>query len=94
VFQQPATTAQQVQQSSPNEPVPFAEAIMRFSGGESAKTEKNLSCPSCGSATGYTAFSGMAGMANGVMGNRPAPHCFECGYNGKFAQGMESNWAT
>jgi hypothetical protein len=78
----------------PNAPVPFEEALARFSGGESARTERGLACPACGSRTGYTAFSGMGGMAAGVAGNRPAPHCMLCGYNGKFSQGDQANWAT
>lgn len=84
---------QQKEVDDPNRKLSLREAISRFSGGESARVEGNLRCPSCGSATGYTAFSGMSGMAAGVMGNRPAPHCFECGYNGRFAQGDQANWA-
>ena len=84
---------QQPVNDDPNRKLSLREAVSRFSGGEGRKTEGHLSCPSCGSHTGYTQFSGMGGLSAGVMGNRPAPHCFECGYNGKFAQGMESTWA-
>lgn len=72
----------------PNRKLSLREAVSRFSGGEGVRTEGNMACPSCGSFSGFTAFSGMAGAGAGVMGNRPAPHCFECGYNGKFIQGQ------
>jgi hypothetical protein len=94
-YQGQATPAQQYNPPTddPNRKLSLREAISRFSGGESARVEANLACPQCGSRTGYTAFSGMSGMAAGVMGNRPASHCFECGYNGKFTQGDQANWA-
>lgn len=94
--QQPTYQQQQEAQQAaedPNRKVSLREAVSRFKGGEGMRTEGHMNCPSCGSKSGFTAFSGMGGMAAGVMGNRPAPHCFECGYNGKFAQGMESTWA-
>lgn len=62
-------------------------------GGEGMRTEGNLGCPQCGSSTSFTAYSGNAGLAAGVAGNRPRPHCFECGYNGFFTQGEQANWA-
>lgn len=63
-------------------------------GGEGMKTEGHLGCPNCGTTTGYTAYSGQSGLSAGVAGNRPRPHCFECGYNGLFSQGEQANWAT
>jgi hypothetical protein len=78
---------------NPNRELSMREAISRFSGGESARVEGGLSCPSCGSKTGYTEYRGMGGMSAGVMGNRPAPHCYECGFNGKFMQGDQALWA-
>lgn len=88
---------QQVQQhdpvqDDPNRKLSLREAVSRFSGGESARVEGHLSCPQCGSRTGYTEYRGMGGLSAGVMGNRPAPHCYECGYNGRFAQGEQANW--
>ena len=61
-------------------------------GGEAMKTEGHLGCPQCGSSTSYTQYSGNAGLAAGIAGNRPRPHCFECGYNGLFVQGEQANW--
>lgn len=100
-----AVPVQQVQQhvhqqqapqqvEDPNRKLSLREAVTRFKGGEGTKTEGDLACPACGSKTGYTEFRGMAGLSAGVMGNRPAPHCYECGFNGKFMQGDQSNWAT
>lgn len=51
--------------------------------GPAARLEGGLRCPSCGSATSYTEYSQMMGQM------RPAPHCYECGYNGKFQQGEQ-----
>jgi len=62
-------------------------------GGEAMRTEGNLGCPQCGSSTSYTQYSGTAGAAAGIAGNRPRPHCFECGYNGLFQQGEMANWS-
>lgn len=77
----------------PNAEVSMGEAMRLWRGGEAHRTEGHLACPSCGSTTGYTAYSGMAAGAARVNGQQPRPHCFECGYNGSFSQGMESNWA-
>jgi hypothetical protein len=63
-------------------------------GGEAMKTEGHLGCPNCGSNTSYTQYSGNAGLAAGIAGNRPRPHCFECGYNGVFVQGEQANWTV
>lgn len=76
-----------------NAEVNMGEAMRLWRGGEAHRTEGNMSCPSCGSATGYTAYSGMGAGAARVNGQQPRPHCFECGYNGSYAQGLESNWA-
>jgi hypothetical protein len=78
---------------APNEEVSMGEAMRLWRGGEAHRTEGHLACPACGSATGYTAYSGMAAGAARINGQQPRPHCFECGYNGSFSQGMESNWA-
>lgn len=78
---------------APNEEVTMGEAMRMWRGGEAHRTEGHLACPACGSATGYTAYSGMAAGAARVNGQQPRPHCFECGYNGSFSQGLESNWA-
>lgn len=81
----------------PNRPanaeISMGEAMRLWQGGEAHRKEGHLSCPSCGSATGYTTYSGMSAGAARVNGQQPRPHCFECGYNGSFAQGLESSWA-
>lgn len=80
-------------QRPPNAEITMGEAMRIWKGGEAHKKEGHLACPSCGSTTGYTAYSGMAAGSVRVNGQQPRPHCFECGYNGSFAQGLESNWA-
>ena len=77
----------------PSAEVSMSDAMRLWRGGEAHRTEGHMACPSCGSTTGYTAYSGMAAGAARVNGQQPRPHCFECGYNGSYAQGMESNWS-
>lgn len=77
----------------PNAEVSMGEAMRLWRGGEAHRMEGNMACPDCGSTTGYTAYSGRAAGSARVNGQQPRPHCFECGYNGSYAQGMESNWA-
>ena len=77
----------------PNAEVSMGEAMRLWRGGEAHKVEGNMACPDCGSTTGYTAYSGRGASGSRVNGQRPRPHCFECGYNGSFSQGLESNWA-
>ena len=76
-----------------NAEVSMSDAMRLWRGGEAHRTEGHMACPACGSKTGYTAYSGMGAGAARVNGQQPRPHCFECGYNGSFSQGMESNWA-
>lgn len=76
-----------------NAEVSMGDAMRLWRGGEAHRTEGNMACPSCGSRTGYTAYSGMSAGAARVNGQQPRPHCFECGYNGAYIQGSESNWA-
>lgn len=92
--QQPQPTmAEYNEAADPNRRLSLREAVVRFKGAEGMRTEGHMNCPNCGSKSGFTAFSGMNAAGAGVVGSKPAPHCFECGYNGKFAQGMESSWA-
>lgn len=85
---------QRQEQEDPNRKLSLREAVSRFKGGEGARTEGDIACPACGDYEGYTQFSGMAGAAAGVNGMRPAPHCYKCGYNGKFQQGDPSTWGA
>jgi hypothetical protein len=80
-----------VQREDPQREVTMGEAMRTWQGGEAHRKEGHLSCPSCGSATGYTHYS--ANGATIINGNRPRSHCFECGYNGHFVQGLETSWA-
>jgi len=43
-------------------------------------------CPNCGGSLYY------ANLGMKRRGPPPAPHCFNCGYNELFEQGLESNW--
>lgn len=43
-------------------------------------------CPNCGGNLFY------ADLGLKRRGPPPAPHCFTCGYNEMFEQGLESNW--
>ena len=83
---------QRQEQDDPNRKLSLREAVSRFKGAEGASTESNIACPACGDYEGYTAFSGMSGMRVAINGVRPAPHCFKCGFNGKFMQGDPVVW--
>lgn len=95
----PPQQQEQPQQQAPAPPstttkhgqLSFSDVLVSGAHGPAGRLEGHLSCPSCGSTTGYTEFSGGSGGSPG--GQRATPHCFECGYNGKFSQGLESSWA-
>lgn len=55
-------------------------------GGEATRRETAM-CPQCG---GRYVFS----RGSGIVGANPAPRCYECGWNGLYSQGEQSNWAT
>ena len=76
-----------------NAEVSMTDAMRLWRGGEAHRKEGHMACPNCGSTTSYTAYSGMNAGGARVNGQQPRPHCFECGYNGSFAQGLETNWA-
>lgn len=92
VQQQPQQPGARQGVLDPNRPadaeVTMGEAMRLWQGGVAHRTEGGLQCPECGSSTGYTQYS-----TTNMHGGRPRPHCFECGYNGQFTQGLESNWA-
>lgn len=92
---QPVAPAKEVLDPSkdPNAEVSMGEAMRLWKGGEAHRMEGSMACPDCGSTTGYTAYSGRGASGSRVNGQQPRPHCFECGYNGSFSQGLESNWA-
>jgi len=70
------------------EQISMGDAIHLWKGGEAARTEGGLSCPSCGSHLVFTRGN------NRVNGAQPAPRCFSCGYNGSYSQGEQSNWTA
>lgn len=73
---------------APTDNISMGEAIGLWKGGEGMRTEGAMSCPSCGS---HLVFTRSKGRVNGAQ---PAPRCFECGYNGMYAQGDSANWAV
>jgi hypothetical protein len=45
-------------------------------------------CPNCGRNLFY------ADLGKARRGPPPAPHCFNCGFNGLFEQGLQSSWGA
>jgi hypothetical protein len=89
-FQQ---TSQRVLDDSraPTDNLGMGDAIRLWKGGEAHRKEGHLSCPSCGSKNVFTRVGRGGTMING---SSPAPRCFECGWNGMYDQGEQSNWAV
>lgn len=71
-------------------PATMGEAIRVWQGGEAARKEGNLRCPECGSRHVFS----RVGSGTMINGAQPAPRCFECGWNGKYNQADQSNWAV
>ena len=69
----------------PRAEIHMGEAITLWKGGEGNRDAST--CPSCGSGL---FFSRSKSAVNGIS---PAPHCYSCGFNAKFDQGDQSNWA-
>ncbi len=67
----------------PNEQMDIVTALHYWKGGEAHRRERSLACPSCGSRN-YFSRKGAWQRA----GSAPASHCFECGYNGIYEQGL------
>jgi hypothetical protein len=90
--QQPQQFApqQQVQQAPQAPPKVTIDnlwgAMQVWRGGKAHKIDAEP-CPECGSARYYSRTGEGA-----RRGPPPAPHCFDCGYNGMFQQGMASSW--
>jgi DNA-directed RNA polymerase subunit RPC12/RpoP len=75
----------------PNTQLTTGQAIRMWKGGEAHSREGNMRCPECGSRNVFSRVGkGSNSMVNGVA---PAPRCFECGWNGKFSQADQTNWA-
>jgi len=56
-------------------------------GGQAHKVDTDP-CPRCGSNQFFSRINGK------TRGPEPAPHCYNCGYNGMFDQGMASSWGA
>ena len=61
-------------------------AMQQWRGGKAHKIDAEP-CPECGS-NNYYSRTGEGAR----RGPPPAPHCFACGYNGMFTQGLQSTW--
>lgn len=83
--QQPQTPPSQQITQDPRAEIRMGDAILMWKGGEGTRDASN--CPSCGS---HLYFSRTKSSVNGA---HPAPHCYSCGFNAKFDQGDQSNWA-
>lgn len=60
-------------------------AMQNWKGGKAHKLDSEP-CPECGSSNYYSRSDGAR------RGPPPAPHCFSCGFNGLFEQGMVTSW--
>lgn len=84
-------TPQGVQEEEYDPEVPeghtrFGWAMRKWQGGKAHEEGRQIGdCPQCGSRL----YSQRAhGPGARVQGKPPAPHCFECGYNGLFELGV------
>lgn len=79
---------QQVQQQPAPKVTPenLWHAMQEWRGGKAHKIDAEP-CPECNSPRYYSRTGEGA-----LRGPPPAPHCFDCGYNGMFQQGMASSW--
>jgi len=86
VQQQP----QQYQQPPQPEPVTIAnlwDAMKEWRGGKAHRVDAQP-CPECGGNQYYSRSEGAR------RGPPPAPHCYNCGYNGLFEQGEAATWGA
>lgn len=94
---QHAPVQQQVPQGAVQEPAPASLSdFLRGNaskGAQAAQTDGGRTCPNCGS---HNLFSqvGQAVMKSDGTQVAPAPKCFECGWNGRFSQADQGNWAS
>lgn len=88
-FPTPQQPTQTPVTQTPNTELTMGEAIRVWKGGEAMRKEGNMRCPECGSQHVFT----RVGSGTTINGSQPAPRCFECGWNGKYSQADQSNWA-
>lgn len=88
----PATAPQQTRPVEEPPAESFSEALKRgvTNGGEAARRD-TMTCPACGG--NYVFSRTSASGATNINGSAPAPRCYTCGWNGRFQQGEQSNWA-
>lgn len=75
----------------PDAQIDMSTAIRMWKGGEAMRKQGDLRCPECGSANVFHRVA--KGGNTTINGKSPAPRCFECGWNGIYDQGLETNWA-
>lgn len=76
----------------PTEQISMSDAIRLWKGGEAHRKEGDMRCPECGSQHVFKRVG--RGANTSINGAAPAPRCFECGWNGKFSQADQGNWAS
>lgn len=79
-------TGQKLAQASTSQLLQMQSATGQATPGIGAQLNPN-NCPNCGQALFYERLEKVR------RGPPPAPHCFTCGYNGLFEQGLESSWS-
>lgn len=86
---QPQQQQAPVQELPSNGQITMGAAIRNWKGGEAMRREGDMRCPSCGS---RNVFSRTGKGANSmILGAAPAPHCFDCGWNGLYEQATHIN---
>lgn len=88
-YPQPQQPQQYAQAQAPKPKVTIENlwgAMQQWNGGKAHKIDAEP-CPECGSARYYSRTG--EGTRRGPP---PAPHCFDCGFNGMFQQGMATSW--
>lgn len=86
--QQPEAFARFQPQVQPPKVTPenLWHAMQEWRGGKAHKIDADP-CPECGSSRYYSRTG-----EGTLRGPPPAPHCFDCGYNGMFQQGLPTSW--
>jgi hypothetical protein len=84
--QGPPPTSQKFAQASTSQLLQLQSATGQASPGIGAQLNPNP-CPNCGASLFYEQLGKQK-----RRGPEPAPHCFSCGYNGLFEQGLQSSW--
>lgn len=105
-YQQPYQQPQQPQWQQHQQPMPgqhqmppqtpppgsvnhqnFMQMASMWRGGPAMKSDPG-GCPECGSPRFYSRAKTVS------RGPAPAPHCFDCGFNGMFDQGDPATWGA